>query len=221
MDFMRIATKKRVLRRVGGITHFVSYNENYEVQFLFDDWWTPYYWKTAYLTKEDGTSVPVVFEGDRFTLPRLSAGHYTLGLTAGDELSSELFPFRICPSSRDVVKEEVDAIAPSAYDRLTGMINSQVEDMVAALREELEKAKNSGEFNGESPHIGENGNWFIGEKDTGVYSGGSGGVSFTVGGGLVYDPDTLVLSAEVMPESFQEITNLEVVEIIDELKKED
>lgn len=210
MDEMVIATRKRSLRRAGGVTHFVSHNPNFQVRFLFDTLWEPYYWKTAYLTNEVGESVPVVFSGDVFTLPLLSAGRYTLGLSAGDVLSSELFPFRICKSPQDEIASEVDAIAPSAYDRLTGMINSQVDDMVAALRTELQKAKDSGEFQGENgitPHIGSNGNWFIGEEDTGVFSGGgSGGFAYAVGAGLLLDEETGTLSAEVTPESFEEIT---------------
>lgn len=221
LDEMRIATKRRVLRRVGGITHFVAHNSNYRICFLFDSLWESYYWKTAYLTKESGETVPVVFEGDFFDLPLLPPGRYTLGLTVGDEVASELFPFRICEAPQDKITEEVDAIAPSAYDRLTGMINSQVEDMVEALRQELQRAKESGEFDGEAgttPHIGDNGNWWIGEEDTGVFSGGSSsGSSYKIGDGLILNEEENTLSAVVTPESFHEITNMEVQEIINDL----
>lgn len=220
LDEMLIATRKRVLRRAGGVTHFVSHNPDFQVRFLFDALWEPYYWKTAYLTNEAGESIPVVFSGDVFTLPLLSAGRYTLGLSAGDALSSELFPFRICKSPQDDITSEVDAIAPSAYDRLTGMINSQVDDMVAALRTELQKAKDSGEFkgdNGITPHIGANGNWFIGEEDTGIFSGGSGGMTYGIGSGLVFDEETGTLSTEVVPESFEEITEESIRKIFNSI----
>lgn len=48
----------------------------------------------------------------------------------------------------------------------------------SAVTEALAEAKASGEFDGEdgvTPHIGENGNWFIGETDTGVAAQGSAG----------------------------------------------
>lgn len=62
--------------------------------------------------------------------------------------------------------------------------------------------------NGTTPHIGENGNWWIGDTDTGVSAGGSGasGVYVLSDGEsldnvpesavLVVDPDTTLLNAE-------------------------
>ena len=57
-------------------------------------------------------------------------------------------------------KEIVDEIA----DKLPEAINTA-----------LEQAKESGEFDGDpgiSPHIGDNGNWFVGNTDTGVQAQG-------------------------------------------------
>lgn len=44
--------------------------------------------------------------------------------------------------------------------------------------DELEKASESGQFNGITPHIGENGNWYIGEEDTGVNAKGAVAINF-------------------------------------------
>ena len=47
-----------------------------------------------------------------------------------------------------------------------------------AVDEAIEKAKQEGDFKGEpgtTPHIGENGNWFIGETDTGARASGENG----------------------------------------------
>ena len=48
---------------------------------------------------------------------------------------------------------------------------------------------------GTTPHIGENGNWFIGETDTGVPAGGSGGSGFAyeIGHGLKVTDNTLAV----------------------------
>ena len=52
------------------------------------------------------------------------------------------------------------------------------EKLPEAISEALAQAKESGEFDGEdglTPYIGINGNWWIGEDDTGVSAGGTGG----------------------------------------------
>ena len=54
-----------------------------------------------------------------------------------------------------------------------------------AVQEAIQNAKDSGMFQGESgkdgitPHIGENGNWFIGVKDTGINANGTKGIGIS------------------------------------------
>lgn len=58
----------------------------------------------------------------------------------------------------------------------SGGINE--EQLQEAVNTALAQAKESGEFdgtNGTTPHIGENGNWFIGDEDTGVNAEGKDG----------------------------------------------
>lgn len=57
----------------------------------------------------------------------------------------------------------------------------------AKIKKALRDAKKSGKFDGKdglTPHIGENGNWWIGEEDTGVKAQGSGenGITPHIGG---------------------------------------
>lgn len=57
---------------------------------------------------------------------------------------------------------------PDVYDQLTKMVQEAV-DTANSVREDADE----GRFDGETPYIGENGNWWIGGEDTGVYSGGN------------------------------------------------
>ena len=64
----------------------------------------------------------------------------------------------------DAIADKLDA------NKLTDAINTA-----------LSQAKESGEFDGEpgtTPHIGENGNWYIGDVDTGVKAQGEGGGAY-------------------------------------------
>lgn len=56
---------------------------------------------------------------------------------------------------------------PNVYDQLAKMVQEAV-DTANSVREDADEGK----FDGETPYIGENGNWWIGGEDTGVYSGG-------------------------------------------------
>lgn len=62
-----------------------------------------------------------------------------------------------------------------------------------ALTSEIQTKLDQGEFDGETPYIGENGHWWIGETDTGVSAtpAGSGGevVGFEVGDNLYMSPE--------------------------------
>ena len=57
---------------------------------------------------------------------------------------------------------------PDVYDQLAKMVQEAV-DTANSVREDADEGK----FDGETPYIGENGNWWIGGEDTGVYSGGN------------------------------------------------
>lgn len=44
---------------------------------------------------------------------------------------------------------------------------------------------------GITPHIGGNGNWFVGDQDTGVAAGGTGGTPYEIGAGLALEGNVL------------------------------
>ena len=68
------------------------------------------------------------------------------------------------------------ADAKTAGDALAKKLDS--DKLSGAVDDALRQAKESGEFNGApgkpgvTPHIGENGNWFVGDADTGVKAQG-------------------------------------------------
>ena len=56
---------------------------------------------------------------------------------------------------------------PDVYDQILAAAN-QAEQTAQSVRDDAD----AGKFDGETPYIGENGNWWIGDKDTEVYAGG-------------------------------------------------
>lgn len=82
-------------------------------------------------------------------------------------------------------------------------------ELPEAVNTAIAQAKKSGEFDGAdgtTPHIGENGNWFIGESDTGVSASG-GTTSITV-------------DDKLNKESTNPIQNKTVAEAVDRLSEE-
>lgn len=55
-------------------------------------------------------------------------------------------------------------------NRATEAIDEAIDaaDKAESAASDLEQARDSGEFDGDTPYIGENGNWWIGEEDTGA-----------------------------------------------------
>ena len=71
---------------------------------------------------------------------------------------------------KEIVSEETRKyIAENGIEVDTSSVNEMVETYIEEHKEELKGT------NGITPHIGENGNWFIGDRDTGQSAGGSGG----------------------------------------------
>ena len=66
---------------------------------------------------------------------------------------------------------------PSIYSQILTEASNAVE-----VAESVRADADAGAFDGITPHIGENGNWWIGDTDTGVFAGGTGG-----GGGVGAD----------------------------------
>lgn len=84
--------------------------------------------------------------------------------------------------------ENTQPPTPDVYSQILAAA-SKAEEIAQSVRDDAD----SGAFDGPpgaSPHIGENGNWWIGDKDTGVYSGGEAPVIGGNGNWYVGGEDT-------------------------------
>lgn len=70
---------------------------------------------------------------------------------------------------------------------------------VVLLRGEKGEPGKKGEP-GDTPYIGENGNWWVGDTDTGYAPSGEGGSAYRIGDGLKLDAQTNTLSVDTATE---------------------
>lgn len=68
----------------------------------------------------------------------------------------------VAETERKAAESERDAAEKKRAEDSAAAIKS-----ITELKEEIETQRDSGEFDGLTPRIGENGNWWIGEEDTG------------------------------------------------------
>ncbi len=143
-----------------GAPTIVCDNNDYTITFQFDEHWDGYRTKTAtFLWVENGVikTHKAPFTNEAVAVPRLRATTQLLvGVQAGDIRTTT--PARIpCRSSSDITQnDETEKLTQNEYDLIMEMVNS-------------------GMFDGVTPHIGENENWFLGETDTGRPSRGRPG----------------------------------------------
>ncbi|MBQ5970643.1 MAG: hypothetical protein IKN72_08190 [Clostridia bacterium] len=100
----------------------ISANEDYQLQFLFDDDWNISQTKTARLLF-DGQSVDLVFTGTTVALPRippcdsLAVGVFT------PTMASTMAPIGCIRSVADVDAAPAQTFTPSQYDQIVALLN--------------------------------------------------------------------------------------------------
>ena len=125
MNQMIVSVRDKMLRRIGGVNHFVTHNKDYEIQFQFDDSWADVRHKMAVFAYEDGEYGPEIFDGDICAVPELpKEGRVYIGLKAGDELATELLCVQVCKSANDVITDEYDVPDPKIYEQILDIINN-------------------------------------------------------------------------------------------------
>lgn len=161
MPDIKIEIKNKIATADSAI-YVVCDNSNYFVDFVFDDEWNQYQTKTARFIWSKGHK-DEVFNGSRVKMPRVKDTlSCSIGVYAGNLCTSTSACVTCIPS---VLGTDGSPAAPEP-------------DVYAQIMELL---NNMGGGNGEpgndglTPYIGENGNWFIGEEDTGVKAAGEDG----------------------------------------------
>lgn len=125
MSEMIVQVRNKILRRIGGVNHFVSHNKDYTIQFQFDESWDNVRTKMAVFAYEDGEYGSEIFDGDTCNVPELPReGRILIGVKAGEDLSTELLCIPICKSADDVITDEYDEPDPKIYEQILDIINN-------------------------------------------------------------------------------------------------
>ena len=125
MSEMIVQVRNKMLRRIGGVNHFVSHNKDYTIQFQFDESWDNVRTKMAVFAYEDGEYGSEIFDGDTCKVPELPReGRILIGVKAGEDLSTELLCIPVCKSADDVITDEYDEPDPKIYEQILDIINN-------------------------------------------------------------------------------------------------
>lgn len=125
MSEMIVQVRNKILRRIGGVNHFVSHNKDYTIQFQFDESWNNVRTKMAVFAYEDGEYGSEIFDGDTCNVPELpKEGRILIGVKAGEDLSTELLCIPVCKSADDVITDEYDEPDPKIYEQILDIINN-------------------------------------------------------------------------------------------------
>lgn len=175
----------------GDDTYIVCGNSDYTVHWDLDDEWAEYPKKTM-LVRTDSSPNPytVQFTGTDAELPALyNTRRCVIGLMAGDVRTTTGAMFVCLPSVRDAsdvpVEPPADVYAQLAA-QLAGKISEPSQDGTAG--QALVTDGNGGRSwatvqggSGITPIIGDNGNWYLGDTDTGKPSRGETGAKGDTG----------------------------------------
>lgn len=169
----------------GDDTYIVCGNSDYTVHWDLDDEWAEYNEKTM-LVRVDNSPNPytVQFTGTDAELPALyNTRRCVIGLMAGDVRTTTGAMFVCLPSARDAsgapVEPPADVYA-QLVSQLAGKISEPSQDGTAgqALVTDGKGGRSWATVQGGggiTPTIGDNGNWYLGDTDTGKPSRGATG----------------------------------------------
>lgn len=157
MDYKTIVLNitERNISRVDDGDNWISFNDDYEAVFKFDEEWAGKV-KTALFVQGDDR-FKVVLADDKCKLPPFRSGLVRVGVFT-DAMTSTPEIFGIKRSIKDFDGETVEP-KPDVYAQLIEMIESGM------LKGD----------DGLTPYVGSNNNWWIGEVDTGILARGTDG----------------------------------------------
>lgn len=191
---LHIKIRKRIARLAYG-ENFVSYNEGYKIIFDFDKEWDSIENKTArFIFGENYIDYP--FNGSEVEIPLIkNADTLEIGVYSDNLYTTTPVKFKVLKSIKD--EEKIEILVPEIYPEIKELDDEDLikvydkseekigisplkklfDRMKVAIDEALAAAKESGEFDGITPTIGDNGNWYLGRTDTGKPSRGTDGKS--------------------------------------------
>ena len=189
---LHIKIRKRIARLAYG-ENFVSYNEGYKIIFDFDREWDNIENKTArFIFGENYIDYP--FNGNEVEIPLIkNADTLEIGVYSDNLYTTTAVKFKVLKSIKD--EEKIEILVPEAYPEIEELNDEDLirvydkskerigisplkklfDKMGVAIDEALTQAKASGEFDGITPTIGDNGNWYLGDTDTNKPSRGEKG----------------------------------------------
>lgn len=189
---LHIKIRKRIARLAYG-ENFVSYNEGYKIIFDFDKEWDSIENKTArFIFGENYIDYP--FNGSEVEIPLIkNADTLEIGVYSDNLYTTTPVKFKVLKSIKD--EEKIEILVPEIYPEIKELDDEDLikvydkseekigisplkklfDRMKVAIDEALAAAKESGEFDGITPTIGDNGNWYLGRTDTGKPSRGEKG----------------------------------------------
>ena len=224
---LHIKIRKRIARLAYG-ENFVSYNEGYKIIFDFDKEWDNIENKIArFIFGENYIDCP--FSGNEVEIPLIkNADTLEIGVYSDGLYTTTPVKFKVLKSIKD--EEKIEILVPEIYPEIEELDDEDLikvydkseekigisplkklfDRMKVAIDDALAAAKASGEFDGAdgiTPTIGNNGNWFLGDTDTGKPSRGADGksaYSYAVDGGYTGTEAEFVakLAAEKLPNPY-------------------
>lgn len=182
---MELLVTIRNKRAAGDGQIIVCDNDDYTVRFDWDAEWdglSP----MMLVVCHDGTTYSRPVLGGVAALPYLRAKCCMIGLVAGDMRTTTGALYLCTPSVRDgsgTYSEPPEDVYSQLLAMFTSKISAPAEDGAAGQVLMTDgvggvywgNGGSGGGANGITPHIGENGNWYLGDEDTGVKAAGTDG----------------------------------------------
>lgn len=168
----------------------------YEAEVEYDESWEGLTIAAIITQKKSETGKAISLINNKVYIDNDLNGDYRIGFVGytienGEktyQISSELKAIRFDKGSGQIEIEEQSIPTPSEWEiyvaqlqEITSDINGLADDLTAQV-EEVETKLENGDFDGAdgiTPTIGQNGNWYLGETDTGKPSRGENGTNGT------------------------------------------
>lgn len=185
MPNIYISVRDKIARTVSD-TYIICGNSDYVAVFDFDAEWAEHDTKTARFIW-NGKHADVVFTGNQCDIPPITNA---FGVEVG------VFAGNLITTTSAVIDTKKSILCKN------GLPADPPPEVYAQIMEMLNNGGANGQ-DGTTPHIGENGNWYIGDTDTGVQAQGAAGNNY-----VLTDADKQEI-AKMVPDGESEVVVIE------------